>query len=129
MDIMAKRAVESDGAPRAIGPYTQAIVSNGLVFCSGQIALDPKTGRMVEGDVRAQTRRVLENIRAVLEKAGSSLDKVVKTTVYLRDMNDFHAMNETYAEFFREKPPARATVQAARLPKDALVEIEAIAEL
>ncbi|MEM3030979.1 MAG: RidA family protein [Candidatus Micrarchaeia archaeon] len=126
---MVKKIVSTEKAPKAIGPYAQAVVSGRLVFCSGQIALEPASGKMVEGDVGAQTRRVLENLRAVLEAAGSSLAKVVKTTVYLKDMNDFPAMNEVYAEFFGQNPPARATVQAARLPRDALVEIEAIAEL
>ncbi|MEM4390048.1 MAG: RidA family protein [Candidatus Micrarchaeia archaeon] len=126
---MVKKVVSTEKAPKAIGPYVQAVVSGRLVFCSGQIALDPQSGNMVEGDVRAQTRRVLENLRAVLEAAGSSLAKVVKTTVYLKDMKDFPAMNEVYAEFFGQNPPARATVQVAGLPRNALIEIEAIAEL
>lgn len=124
---MARKVVSSEKAPKAIGPYSQAIASGKFVFCSGQIAMDAG-GKMAEGDVKAQTKKVLENLRAVLEASGSSLEKVVKTTVYLKDMNDFPAMNEAYAEFFREDPPARATVQVARLPKDALVEIDAVAE-
>lgn len=124
-----KRVVKTSSAPAAIGPYSQAVIGGGMVFCSGQIALDPATGEMAGRDVASQTRRVLQNLREVLKSAGASLEDVVKTTVFLRDMNDFGAMNEVYAEFFSERPPARAAVQAARLPKDALVEIEAIAVL
>jgi len=122
-----KRAVTTDGAPKAIGPYSQAVVAGGFVFCSGQIPLDPATGEMVAGDVEAQTRRVLENLRAVLEAAGSGLDRVVKTTVFLADMGDFPAMNQVYAGFFGDVPPARAAVEVAALPKGARVEIEAVA--
>jgi 2-iminobutanoate/2-iminopropanoate deaminase len=124
---MAKRVIKTEQAPPAIGPYSQAIVGNGLVFAAGQIPLDPRTGQLVPGDARVQTRRVLDNLKAVLEAAGSAMDKVVKTTVFLCDLNDFGAMNEIYGEYFRENPPARSTVQVAKLPRDALVEIEAMA--
>ncbi len=124
---MAKRVIKTEQAPPAIGPYSQAIVGNGLVFAAGQIPLDPRTGQLVPGDVRVQTRRVLDNLKAVLEAAGSAMDKVVKTTVFLCDLNDFGAMNEIYGEYFRENPPARSTVQVAKLPRDAVVEIEAVA--
>ena len=122
-----KRKVETGGAPHAIGPYSQAIVAGDFVFASGQIPLDPNTGEMVTGDIAAQTEQVLRNLSAVLEAAGSSLESVVKTTVYLADMNDFARMNEVYAGFFTTDAPARATVEAARLPRDARVEIDAIA--
>ncbi len=125
---MTRKTVSTTGAPAAIGPYSQAVVMDGWVFASGQIPLDPATGQMVAGDAGAQTRRVLENLKAVLAAAGSGLDRVVKTTVYLKDMNDFAAMNAVYAEYFSKDPPARATVQAARLPKDAAVEIDLIAK-
>jgi 2-iminobutanoate/2-iminopropanoate deaminase len=115
--------------PKPIGPYSQAIKSNGLLFVSGQIALDPKSGEFVGVDVRQQTERVFENLKAILEAAGTSFHHVVKTTVFLKDMNDFAAMNEVYARYFNAAPPARSTVQAARLPKDALVEIEVIASV
>lgn len=121
--------VHTDGAPAAIGPYSQAIVHGGLVFTAGQIPLDPSTMEMVEGDIARQTERVLQNLSAVLEAAGASLQTVVKTTVFLRDMGDFAAMNEVYARFFGEHRPARSAVQAARLPRDAGVEIEAVAAL
>lgn len=124
---MRKGAIHTDGAPKAIGPYSQAIIGGGWLFCSGQIPLDPATMEIVQGGVADQTRRVLLNLKAVLEAGGTSLEKVVKTTVFLRDMNDFAEMNAAYAEFFAEKPPARATVQVARLPKDAAVEIDCIA--
>ncbi|MDX2039742.1 MAG: RidA family protein [Acidobacteriota bacterium] len=120
-------SVQTDRAPQAIGPYSQAIKANGFVFASGQIPLDPTTGQLIEGDVRAQTERVLNNVQAVLEAAGSSLSQVVKTTVFLADMNDFAAMNEVYAGFFGATRPARSTVQAARLPRDVGVEIEVVA--
>ncbi|MGB7731733.1 MAG: RidA family protein [Candidatus Acidiferrum sp.] len=115
--------------PKPIGPYSQAIKSNGFLFVSGQVALDPQTGEFVGADVRQQTERVLENLKGILEAAGASFHHVVKTTVFLKDMNDFAAMNEVYARYFTAAPPARSTVQAARLPKDALVEIELIASL
>ncbi len=120
-------SIQTDRAPQAIGPYSQAIKANGFVFASGQIALDPATMQIVEGGVREQTERVLDNLKAVLEAAGSSLDRVVKTTVYLADMNEFAAMNEIYATFFSATKPARATVQVARLPRDVRVEIDVVA--
>jgi 2-iminobutanoate/2-iminopropanoate deaminase len=124
-----KEVVLTSRGPKPIGPYSQAIKSNGFLFVSGQIALDPQSGEFVGTDVRQQTERVLENLKAILEAAGSSLKHVVKTTVFLKDMNDFPAMNETYAGYFSTTPPARSTIQAARLPKDALVEIEVVAVL
>ncbi len=123
-----KRIVQTDEAPHAIGAYSQAIVAGDFVFTSGQIALDPASGELIEGDVREQTARVLHNLAAVLQAAGSSLKDVVKTTVFLRDMNDFAAVNEVYASFFSDAaPPARSTVEAARLPRDVKVEIDAVA--
>lgn len=119
--------VATAAAPAAVGPYSQAVRAGGLVFCAGQIPLDPATGALVEGDVAAQTERVLENLKAVLQAAGSGLERVVKTTVFLQDMADFAAMNEVYARYFPQEPPARAAVQVAALPKGARVEIEAIA--
>ena len=118
--------VSTDRAPAAIGPYSQAVVANGFAFCSGQIAIDPATGELVLGDVASQTRLVLRNLAAVLEAAGSSLDKVVKTTVFLQSMDDFGAMNAVYAECFGDHRPARAAIEAARLPKGVAVEIEAV---
>ena len=122
-----KEIVTSDRGPKPIGPYSQAVKTNGFLYLSGQVALDPKTNEMSTGDIRQQTERALENIKGILEAAGSNLHHVVKTTVFLKDMNDFPAMNEVYARYFTAAPPARSTVQAARLPKDALVEIEVIA--
>ena len=122
-----KQIIATKSAPEAIGPYSQAVAAGGFVFASGQIPLDPQTGVLVAGDVTEQTEQVLRNLAAVLEAAGTSLDRVVKTTVFLADMNDFAAMNEAYGRHFGAAPPARATVQAARLPRDARVEIEAIA--
>ena len=124
-----KDIVLTDRGPKPIGPYSQAVKSNGFVFVSGQVALDPKTNEFVGSDVRQQTERVLENLKAILEASGVSLNHVVKTTVFLKDMNDFTAMNEVYARYFIAAPPARSTVQAARLPRDALVEIDLIASL
>ena len=124
---MPKDVIRSDRAPLPIGPYSQAIRAGGVLYLAGQVALDPSTGQFLAGDIKAQTRRVLQNLSAVLEAAGSSLDQVVKTTVFLKDINDFGPMNEEYANVFRELPPARSTVQAARLPRDALVMIECIA--
>ena len=126
---MPREMVKSDDAPAAIGPYSQAIKANGFVFLSGQIALDPRTGQLIGQDIKTLTRRVLHNIRAVLDAAGSSLAQVVKCTVFLKDMNDFGPMNEEYGSYFREVPPARSTVQVAKLPRDALVEIDVIALL
>lgn len=122
-----KEIVTTENAPGAIGPYSQAIKVNGLVFCSGQIPIDPGTGEFVAGGVSEQTEQVLKNLSAVLEAAGTSIENVIKTTVFLADMNDFAAMNEVYGRFFEKNKPARATVQAARLPRDARVEIECIA--
>lgn len=121
------RTIETDDAPRAIGPYSQAVATGDWVFCSGQIPIDPSTGEVVQGDVRAQTERVLTNLDAVLRAAGSSLTKVLKTTVFLTDMGDFTAMNEVYGRFFSDHQPARATVQVGRLPADVRVEIECVA--
>jgi 2-iminobutanoate/2-iminopropanoate deaminase len=122
-----KEIIATDRAPKAIGPYSQAVKWNGLLILSGQIPLDPATGQMVEGGIAEQTARVLENLKAVLEAAGSGLDKVLKTTVFMIDLSEFAAMNEVYGKYFASNPPARATVQAARLPRDSRVEIEAIA--
>ena len=124
-----KKAIQSDAAPAALGPYSQAIVANGLVFCAGQIPLDPKTGSLVEGGIAEQTHQVLKNLRAVLKAAGSDLDRAVKTTVFLKSMDSFVAMNEVYGrpEYFGANPPARSTVEVARLPRDVLVEIEVVA--
>jgi 2-iminobutanoate/2-iminopropanoate deaminase len=120
-------SIQTDRAPQAIGPYSQAIKANGFIFASGQIPLDPATMRIVEGDIEEQTGRVLDNLKAVLEAAGSSLDRVIKTTVYLADMGEFAAMNEIYARYFGATKPARATVQVARLPRDVKVEIDVVA--
>jgi 2-iminobutanoate/2-iminopropanoate deaminase len=122
-----KKIVATEKAPKAIGPYCQAVVHNGLAYLSGQIPLDPMTGELVETDIEPQTTRVLENLKAVLEACGSSLDRVVKTTVYLTDMREFAEMNHIYAQYFSQNPPARSTIQAARLPRDVRVEIDAIA--
>jgi 2-iminobutanoate/2-iminopropanoate deaminase len=119
--------ISTDKAPGAIGPYSQAIKANGMVFCSGQIPIDPATGNFVSDVVAEQTEQVFKNLSEVLAAAGTSLEKVVKTTVFLADMNDFAEMNEVYSRFFTDNKPARATVQAARLPRDAKVEIECIA--
>lgn len=124
-----KNVVLTDRAPKPIGPYSQAIKANGFVYVSGQIALDPKTGDFVGADVAAQTERVLENLKAILEASGAPLNHVVKTTVYLKNMDDFAAMNEVYGRYFILSPPARSTVQVSRLPKEALVEIDAVAVL
>jgi 2-iminobutanoate/2-iminopropanoate deaminase len=121
-----KEIIATDRGPKAIGPYSQAIRANGFVFLSGQIPFDPATGELITGDVTAQTTRVLDNVKAIAEAAGSSLDKAVKATVFLKDMNDFAAMNEVYGKYFAHNPPARSTVEVARLPRDARVEIELI---
>ena len=123
------KEVVSGRGPKPIGPYSRAIKSNGFLFVSGQIALDPQSGELVAGDIQQQTKQVLENVKAVLEAAGSSFHHVVKSTVFLKNMNDFAAMNEVYARYFTAAPPARSTIEVARLPKDALVEIEVIAAL
>src|SRR3974390_1655332 len=122
-----RTVIATERGPKAIGPYSQAIKANGLVFLSGQIPLDPATQQLITGDVAAHTERVLQNIAAVLDAAGTSLARVVKTTVFLKNMNDFVAMNEVYGCYFTVEPPARSTVEVARLPKDVLVEIDVIA--
>lgn len=122
-----KRIIATDRAPKAIGPYSQAVVGNGLVFASGQIPLDPVTGILLEGDITAQTERVLENLKAVIEAAGSSMDRVLRVTVFLKDVNEFAAMNEVYARYFGSEPPSRSTIEAARLPRGAKVEMDAVA--
>jgi 2-iminobutanoate/2-iminopropanoate deaminase len=124
-----KDIVLTDKGPKPIGPYSQAVKSNGFLFASGQVALDPRTNEFIGGDIRQQTERAMENLKAVIEAAGSNLHHVVKSTVFLKDMNDFAAMNEAYGKYFPAAPPARSTVQVARLPKDALVEIEVVATL
>lgn len=122
-----KTIISTDAAPKAIGPYSQAVISNGFVFLSGQIPLDPATGQLIDGDIAAQTVRVFENLKQVLAAAGSSLSRVVKTTVFLKDMGEFAKMNEIYAGYFPSDAPARSTVEAARLPRDVRVEIDCIA--
>jgi 2-iminobutanoate/2-iminopropanoate deaminase len=122
-----REIISTKDAPQAIGPYSQAIKANGFVFTSGQIAIDPSTQQVISGDVAAQTDRVLRNLSEILEAAGSGLGKVVRATVFLKSMNDFAAMNQVYGKFFTSAPPARATVEVARLPKDVLVEIDVIA--
>lgn len=122
-----KTIIATESAPKAIGPYSQATGHNGILYLSGQIPLDPATMQIIEGDIAAQTERVMENLKAVLEAAGSSLSQVLKTTVYLKDMSEFARMNEVYGRYFPENPPARATVEVARLPRDVRVEIECIA--
>lgn len=122
-----RTVVQTAQAPQAIGPYSQAIRMGDLLFCSGQIPLDPKTGQLVAGDVEVQARRVLDNLKAVVEAGGSSLDRVVKTTIFLKSMGDFAKVNEVYATYFTSAPPARSTVEVARLPRDVAVEIEAVA--
>ncbi len=122
-----KKVVATEEAPKAIGPYSQAIVHNGMAYLSGQIPLDPATGKVVEGDIAIQTARVLDNLSAVLEACGASLENVLKTTVFIKDMGEFARMNEVYGRYFAANPPARSTVEAARLPRDVRVEIDAIA--
>ena len=122
-----RNVISTPNAPKAIGPYSQAIRARGLVFISGQVAIDPATQQVIEGEVAAQTERVIKNISAILSSAESSLDQVVRTTVFLKNMNDFAAMNEVYGKFFNAAPPARSTVDVSRLPKDVLIEIDVIA--
>jgi 2-iminobutanoate/2-iminopropanoate deaminase len=125
---MEKRAISTEQAPKAAGPYSQAIVANGFVFVSGQVPIDPRTGKLVESaDIGDHVRRVMDNVKAVLEAAGSSLERAVKTTIYLADINEFSAVNQAYAAYFTTNPPARATVQVAKLPLSARVEIDMIA--
>ena len=124
-----RQAVATDKAPKAIGPYSQAVRAGDLLFVSGQVPIDPATGALIEGDIAAQTHRVMRNLTAILEAAGASMDHVLRCTVYLADMNDFTAMNEVYGSYFAQPAPARATIQAVRLPKDARVEIDVIASL
>jgi 2-iminobutanoate/2-iminopropanoate deaminase len=122
-----KDVISTDRGPKAIGPYSQAIRANGFVFVSGQVPFDPATGQIIEGDTARQTARVLDNLKAIAEAAGSSLDRAVKVGVFLKDMNDFQAMNEVYGRYFDKNPPARTTVEVARLPRDVRVEIDLIA--
>lgn len=122
-----KELISTERGPKAIGPYSQAIRANGFVFISGQVPFDPATGQLVEGDIARQTVRVLDNLKAIVEAAGSSLDHAVKLTVFLKDMNDFAAMNEVYARYFPKNPPARSTVEVARLPRDVRIEVDLIA--
>jgi 2-iminobutanoate/2-iminopropanoate deaminase len=124
---MKREVISTDKAPKALGPYSQAIKANGFIFCSGQVPRNPETGELVEESITEQTRQVLSNLKAVLEGAGSGLDRVVKATVFLRDMNDYSEMNAEYANWFSEEPPARAAIQVARLPRDVGIEIEVIA--
>ena len=124
-----RQAVATDKAPKAIGPYSQGIKAGNLLFISGQVPIDPATGNIIEGDIKAQTDRVMRNLSAILDAAGASMDHVVRCTVYLADMNDFAAMNDVYGGYFSSPAPARSTIQAARLPKDARVEIDVIASL
>lgn len=122
-----RRVVETTDAPKAIGPYSQGIVANGFVFASGQVAIDPVTQQVVQGDVAMQTDRVIKNLAATLKAAGSGLDKVVRSTIFLKNMGDYAAVNEVYGRYFNSAPPARSTVEVSRLPKDALVEIDVVA--
>ncbi len=124
---MSREVVFTDKSPKPIGPYSQAIKAKGLVFCSGQVPINPKTGEAVTGSITVQTKQILDNMKTVLEAAGSSMDKVVKTTIYLRDMKDFQEMNTEYGRWFPKNPPARSTVQVAALPRDSGIEIDAIA--
>ena len=127
--MATRQAVATDHAPKAIGPYSQAVKAGNLLFVSGQVPIDPATGAIIDGDIAAQTHRVMRNLTAIVEAAGATMDQVVRCTVYLADMNDFAAMNEVYGSYFSQPAPARATIQAVRLPKDARVEIDVIASL
>lgn len=127
--VSNKKVISTAQSPKAIGPYSQAILSDGWLFISGQIPIDPATHQLISDDIKGQTKQVLENLQAIIKQAGGSLGNVVKTTVYLKDMNEFPAMNEVYAEYFPKDPPARATVEVSRLPKDVRIEIDAIARL
>jgi 2-iminobutanoate/2-iminopropanoate deaminase len=124
---IVKKIIQTTDAPKAIGPYSQAVEANGFVFVSGQIPLDPKTGNLVRGDIREQTKQVMENGKAVLAAAGCGMDRVVKATIYLKNISDFAAVNEVYGSYFTADPPARATVEVSRLPKDAAIEIDLVA--
>jgi len=126
MSETSRTIVETNNAPGAIGPYSQAVKTEAMVFVSGQLALDPASGNIVTGGIKAETRQAMQNLKSILEAAGSSLEKVVKTTLFIKEMNDFPVINEVYGEFFKSDPPARACVEVARLPKDANFEIEAI---
>jgi 2-iminobutanoate/2-iminopropanoate deaminase len=126
---MMREIISTEHGPKAIGPYSQAVKANGFIFTAGQVALDPATGSVVGTEIKAQTERVMENLKGIVEAAGSTMHKVVKTTVFLKDMNDFAAMNEVYARYFPTAPPARSTVEVSRLPKDVRVEIEVVALL
>lgn len=123
-----RKAVTTSKAPKAIGPYSQAVKCNGLIFVSGQVAIDPATQQVIEGDVAAQTERVMKNLSAILTASGSKFDQVLRSTVFLKNMDDFAAMNAVYAKYFKAEPPARSTVEVARLPKDVLLEIDVIAQ-
>ena len=124
---MEKKVVFTEKAPKPIGPYSQAIIAGNLIFTAGQIPIDPATNQVVQGDIKEQTRRVLENLRAILESAGATFDDVVKVTIYMKDLNEFSAMNEVYSEYFKNSPPARTTVEVSRLPRDVRIEIDLIA--
>jgi len=126
MTELIHRIVSTDKAPEAIGPYSQAVTTEAMVFVSGQLALDPANGNLIAGDIKSETRQAMNNLKNILEAAGSSLERVVKTTLYIKNMNDFPIINEIYGEFFQSEPPARACVEVARLPKDANFEIEAV---
>ncbi|MBL7192130.1 RidA family protein [bacterium] len=126
---MEKRSILTDKAPKAIGPYSQAVTAGGFIFTAGQVPIDPATGKIAEGGIEAQTRQSMNNIKAILEAAGSKLENIVKTTIFVIDLNDFPKVNEVYGSFFKDNPPARSTVQVSRLPLDVKVEIEAVALL
>lgn len=123
---MKKEIISTDMAPKAIGPYSQAVKVGNFLFISGQIPIDPKTGELIEGNIKEQTKRVLENLKGIIESLGGSLENIIKTTVFLKNIEDFHDMNEIYAEYFKENPPARSTIEVSRLPRNVSIEIEAI---